>query len=202
MLYDLYEATVEQIGLGGIAMYPLLITCVVMWILIFKKFVDLRSYTKGSKPSADCLAAIGKPDFSCSVWQRQLMDEYIAEQTTSKSLNRNVVDSMAIRQKVYIDKYTSTIAVLAGIAPLLGLLGTVMGMISTFEVISMYGTGNARALASGISEALITTETGLIIAVPGLFFVSFLSRQAESVYTRIQRFCILLLKVPYKNNNI
>ncbi|MBN1625668.1 MAG: MotA/TolQ/ExbB proton channel family protein [Deltaproteobacteria bacterium] len=198
MLYDLYEATIEQVGLGGFAMYPLLLTCLAMWVLIFKKIIDMRAYTKGSKSAADCISSIGKPDFSCSFWQRQLMDGYVAEQTTSENLNRNIVNSLSIRQKAFIDKHTSTIAVLAGIAPLLGLLGTVMGMISTFEVISMYGTGNARALAGGISEALITTETGLIIAVPGLFFVSFLSRQANEVYTKIQRFCILLLDVPLK----
>lgn len=199
MLYDLYEATLEQISLGGIAMYPLLATCVAMWILIFKKMVDMRAYSKGSKSSTDCLKSIGKPDFSCASWQRQLMDGYMAEQTSSHSLNKNVSDSLAIKQKTFIDKYTTSIALLAGIAPLLGLLGTVTGMISTFDVISMYGTGNARALAGGISEALITTETGLIISVPGLFFVSFLSRQADELFTRIQRFCILLLDVPFKN---
>jgi len=198
VFYDLYEATLEQIGLGGFAMYPLLITCFVMWVLIFKKMIDMRSFSKGSKPSAECIAAIDKPDYSCAFWQRDLINRYLSDQTDSKYLNQKIVDSLSIRQKAFLDKYTTTISVLAGIAPLLGLLGTVMGMISTFEVISMYGTGNARALAGGISEALITTETGLVIAVPGLFFVSFLSRQSNELYTRIQRFCILLLDVPYK----
>jgi len=199
VLYDLYEATLEQISLGGIAMYPLLLTCFAMWILIFRKMIDIRSYLKGSRPSADCISSIEKPEFSCAIWQRRLMDEYRAEQTADKTLNKNIVESLSIQQKVFLDKYTKMIALLAGIAPLLGLLGTVTGMISTFDVISMYGTGNARALAGGISEALITTETGLIIAVPGLFFVSFLSRQSDELYTRIQRFCILLLDVPFKN---
>jgi hypothetical protein len=56
--------------------------------------------------------------------------------------------------------------VLAAVAPLLGLLGTVTGMIATFDVLAVFGTGNAKAMAGGISEALITTQTGLLVALP------------------------------------
>jgi len=201
VLYDLYTATIEQIGLGGRVMYPLLATCFVMWLLIFKKMIDMRAYAKGSRPSADCINSIGRPDFSGSVWQKDIVKRYLDEQTTDKSLNQKTLESLNIRQKVFLDKYTTSISMLAAIAPLLGLLGTVSGMITTFDVFAVYGTGNARALAGGISEALITTETGLIIAVPGLFFVSFLSRQAAELSIRIQRFCILMLDLPFKKNN-
>jgi biopolymer transport protein ExbB len=78
------------------------------------------------------------------------------------------------------------------VAPLLGLLGTVSGMVKTFVVIAEFGTGNARALASGISEALITTQTGLVVAVPGLFMASFLLRRSNGLLERIDRFCLRL----------
>jgi len=67
-------------------------------------------------------------------------------------------------------------------------------MISTFAVISQFGTGNAKALASGISEALITTQTGLIVAVPGLFLANYLSRKSEKKKERMKRFCLGLLR--------
>ena len=71
------------------------------------------------------------------------------------------------------------IAALTAAAPLLGLLGTVNGMIETFDVISAAGTGEVASLSGGISKALITTETGLIIAIPGLFAVSRFKSAAE-----------------------
>jgi biopolymer transport protein ExbB len=62
----------------------------------------------------------------------------------------------------------AVIGVLAAMAPLMGLLGTVTGMITTFDILAIFGTGNVKAMAGGISESLITTQTGLIVAIPGL----------------------------------
>ena len=74
---------------------------------------------------------------------------------------------------------------LAAIAPLLGLLGTVTGMISTFDVMAVSGTGNAKAMAGGISEALITTQTGLLVAIPGLCMKDFLARRARNLQQQV-----------------
>jgi biopolymer transport protein ExbB len=72
------------------------------------------------------------------------------------------------------------------ILPLLGLLGTMSGMIKVFEVITVFGTGNTRGMASGISEALVTTMAGLFTALSGLYFVSDLERRAEEVTRRFE----------------
>ena len=77
------------------------------------------------------------------------------------------------------------IRVLIAICPLLGLLGTVTGMITTFDVLAVFGTGNAKAMAGGISEALITTQTGLLVAIPGLYMKGFLERRARRLQQRI-----------------
>jgi len=196
VIYDLYLATLEQFKLGGMCMYPLIMTCFAMWVLIFKKLMDIHYLSKGTRPTDEILRSRGKPGFSAALWQRQILDGYCADVTDNGKLNENILLSLNIRQKSYLEKYTGTIALLAAIAPLLGLLGTVTGMIKTFDVIATYGTGNARALAAGISEALITTETGLVLAVPGLFFVSFIERHADELLTRIQRFCIILHSTP------
>ena len=70
-------------------------------------------------------------------------------------------------------------ALTAAAAPLLGLLGTVTGMIKTFNLITIFGTGDAKSLSSGISEALVTTELGLVVAIPSLILHGLLSRMAR-----------------------
>jgi biopolymer transport protein ExbB len=68
---------------------------------------------------------------------------------------------------------------------LLGLLGTVTGMMATFDVLAVFGTGNSKAMANGISEALVTTQSGLLVAIPGLYMKSFLQQRAETVQQRL-----------------
>ena len=75
--------------------------------------------------------------------------------------------------------------VLAAAAPLLGLLGTVTGMVETFRVIGLYGMGNAQAMASGIKAALITTQAGLLVAIPGLLIGQALSKKVKGIHREI-----------------
>ena len=85
-----------------------------------------------------------------------------------------------------LERHLQTLAVLGAVAPLLGLLGTVSGMIKVFEVITVFGTGNTRGRASGISEALVTTMAGLFTALSGLYFVSDLESRAEETARRFE----------------
>lgn len=82
------------------------------------------------------------------------------------------------------------ISVTAAVAPLLGLLGTVTGMINTFNRIKIFGTGDAKSLSGGISEALITTEFGLIVAIPALLLYAILSRKAKGYIARMEKMSI------------
>jgi len=84
---------------------------------------------------------------------------------------------LAVRPK--LERFLPFIALTAAAAPLLGLLGTVTGMIDTFNLITIFGTGDAKSLSSGISEALITTALGLIVAIPALILHGLLSRMAR-----------------------
>ena len=74
----------------------------------------------------------------------------------------------ALLEEKRLDRFSSAIVVIAAVAPLLGLWGTVTGMISTFEIITEHGTGDPKMLSAGISEALITTQLGLVVAIPML----------------------------------
>ena len=84
---------------------------------------------------------------------------------------------LAVRPK--LERFLPFIALTAAAAPLLGLLGTVTGMIKTFNLITIFGTGDAKSLSSGISEALVTTELGLIVAIPALILHGVLARMAR-----------------------
>jgi biopolymer transport protein ExbB len=84
-----------------------------------------------------------------------------------------------LRVRPRLERFLPFLAITAAAAPLLGLLGTVVGMIRTFQLITIFGTGDAKSLSSGISEALITTAEGLIVAIPVLILHGALSRMAK-----------------------
>lgn len=94
------------------------------------------------------------------------------------------------------------IAISASSAPLLGLLGTVTGIINTFKLITVFGSGDVKTLSGGISEALITTKFGLIVAIPSLLLHAFLSRKARSVVDQMQKAAAAFInqvnKTPYE----
>ena len=86
-----------------------------------------------------------------------------------------------------LERYLSTLGTLAAVTPLLGLLGTVVGMIRVFSEIMLQGTGNANALAGGISEALITTAAGLTVAIPTFIFHRFFMRRVDSLVLNLEQ---------------
>ena len=121
-----------------------------------------------------------------------LVDGFLCRRCGLPRIDRYILDETVLLLVSSLNRYLALIAVLAAMAPLLGLLGTVTGMIATFDIISIFGTGNARAMAGGISEALITTQTGLLMAIPGLYMSGFLSRRAENLKQRISSVGIYL----------
>jgi len=175
-------------------MIPLIAVSIFMVLLIALKITEMRSFTRGDINAYQALSTFGKPGFSAALWQTEIMEGFIKKRTFIEDLDRNILDSLRLRQEQFANRRIGTIAILAAVAPLLGLLGTVGGMIKTFSVIAIYGTGNTKALASGISEALITTQTGLVVAIPGLFLASYLHRHSDKLQARMQRFCLGILK--------
>lgn len=93
-----------------------------------------------------------------------------------REIREHRLESALLEEEPRLERSLSLLGAIAGLAPLLGLLGTVTGMITTFDVISIFGTGNPRLLSGGISVALITTQVGLIVAVPALLGHAWASR--------------------------
>jgi len=103
-----------------------------------------------------------------------------------KDILEDVLQESILHETPRLERFMSMLGVLAMIAPLLGLLGTVTGMISTFQMISAHGSGDSRLLSGGISEALITTQAGLVIAVPLLLMHAYFSGRVNHILEHIE----------------
>jgi biopolymer transport protein ExbB len=184
--------TFDYVMSGGWVMLPMWIVSVFMWFMIIERF---RTYGRLAGPDLETLDALSAldgaalPDKSHGV-RRQLMDRFLAARTGRVSIDRAVLRHVNANLRRRLRSRLAVIAVLAAVAPLLGLLGTVMGMIETFEAISKFGAGNAKAMAGGISVALVATQAGLLIAVPGLFISSMLARRAKQLEGALDEFAL------------
>ena len=128
----------------------------------------------------------------------RLVGGFLENRSGYPDIDRYVLRQVSMKMDRDLSKFLAVIAVLAAVAPIMGLLGTVLGMIETFEVISLFGTGNAKALASGVSVALVTTQTGLLIAIPGLFLSGMLWRQQKRLKTTLEESATILERIVRK----
>jgi biopolymer transport protein ExbB len=175
---------------GGVVMWPMLglgfaalVVGLIRWFQLSrvrlateKDLQDvLEELDKGGRKAARRRAeAIAGPAGEMLVTGVDHLDE-------KKEYIEEVLYEKMLLTKPKLEALLPFIALTAASAPLLGLLGTVTGMISTFNLISLFGTGDPKTMSSGISEALITTEFGLYIAIPSLMLHAFLSRKAKGV---------------------
>jgi biopolymer transport protein ExbB len=105
----------------------------------------------------------------------------------------DIVMESIMHESTRLDRFGSAIMVIAAVAPLLGLLGTVTGMIATFDIITEFGTGDPKLLSGGISIALVTTELGLIVAIPLLLAGNLLSGWAEKIKDSMEHSALHLI---------
>jgi biopolymer transport protein ExbB len=109
-----------------------------------------------------------------------------------QQLEDRISESM-LQESARLSRFSAAILVVAAVAPLLGLLGTVTGMISTFDIITEHGTGDPKLLSGGISEALITTELGLIVAIPTLLIGTLLNGWGRNLEGGLEQSTLRLL---------
>jgi|TARA_B110000438_G_scaffold49126_1_gene49593 biopolymer transport protein ExbB len=124
---------------------------------------------------------------------------------SSKYGRAAMIDSIeqAAAQVVHdMERYLNTLGTIAAITPLLGLLGTVVGMIRVFSEIMLLGTGNANALAGGISEALITTAAGLTVAIPTYMSYRYFSRKVESLVLSLEQESMKLVDAIHSDRRV
>jgi biopolymer transport protein ExbB len=114
-------------------------------------------------------------------------------------LVKEAVEDKGRREGVILERNIGVLLTIANLCPLLGLLGTVSGMIKTFNAISVYGAGSPASLAGGIAEALITTATGLVVAIPTLVAYRFLIDKAQILIFEIEESSIRLVDTMEDN---
>ena len=174
-------------------MIPILITGLIMWWLILAKFMLLVRFRR-LECSPKKYSVSPPPEWH---WQCQLATRYKKLQSGTEHIDMALVETLTESAKASMGKGVMTIALLASAAPLMGLLGTVTGMISTFDSIAQFGTGNVRGLAGGISQALVTTQGGLLVAIPGYIAASMLKRRITRLGQRMNFFLSDLAEQHY-----
>ncbi|MCB1182661.1 MotA/TolQ/ExbB proton channel family protein, partial [bacterium] len=112
-----------------------------------------------------------------------------------RETQESVLQEAILREMPRVEAGLSVLAVLGAVAPLLGLLGTVTGMINTFRVITLFGTGDPKLMSGGISEALVTTELGLMVAIPIMLAHTFLSRRSDHIIGDMEEKAVQLVNI-------
>jgi biopolymer transport protein ExbB len=110
-----------------------------------------------------------------------------------REIVKESIEEIGRREAAVLERYINVVGTIAAIAPLLGLLGTVFGMIKAFNVISIQGVGNPGSLAGGISEALITTAAGLVVAIPTFVLYRYLANRADALIVEMEEHSIRMV---------
>ena len=203
MLRRARESWTEHLRKGGVIMVPLLGLAAVCAVLALYKLLSLTTVAgRGAETQiAAILAALeaGRVEDALVMAGAlrkplgRVIRDGIEHREASKEHIEEIMYERVLAQVPGLEKLLTPLAVCASVAPLLGLLGTVTGMIHTFRLITVFGTGDAKVLSSGISEALITTEFGLMIAIPALLLHVYLSRRVRKVIAITQQSAIMFV---------
>jgi biopolymer transport protein ExbB len=189
----------EHIQKGGIWIWPILFFALLATLTALYKVFEIYS-VKMPRVGVlhDILKALneGNREEAMSLAQgvkgpaKAMLVDAVEHSDESKELIEEVMYERMLEVQPRLERLLPFIAVTAATAPLMGLLGTVTGMINTFKLITIFGTGDAKQLSSGISEALVTTEFGLIVAIPSLIMHALLNRRAQGVMANMERMAV------------
>ncbi len=186
------QTLLDFIKAGGTIGWVIVVMGIVALFLCIIRAINLKNYNKITKD----LDYSNEEDISSIQSETSLallLNRVVSEKNEKSDRLDDVIDEGMINEHKTIDRFGSLILVFAAIAPLMGLLGTVTGMISTFDIITEFGTGDPKLLSQGISEALITTELGLIVAIPSLLLGNILSGWGKNLKMNVDQ--LVLKKV-------
>ncbi|MEG3757859.1 MotA/TolQ/ExbB proton channel family protein [Pseudoalteromonas carrageenovora] len=196
------ESPLEHLEKGGLWAIPIILfACFALTIALIKAAQLLR-LSKIKMHSQMQLQTLFKSKNSSEFagMQQQLFN--LTLQSEKGQVRDDQLFNQLIHDKHKLDNFIGAIAVTAAVAPLLGLLGTVSGMIQTFKMMTLFGSGDPEVVSGGIAQALITTELGLVVAIPALVLNALLSRKAKAYYSQLEGFALQLSQLEQGENNV
>jgi biopolymer transport protein ExbB len=203
-LIDQNDTLLGHIEKGGAWAIPIVLFGILALIISIAKAIEFIRLPKLNTQLGDLLVANKNAADSFEVKnaiaqaglpQQQLID--IVKRTPISQQRDDFMVAYLMEYRHKVERFMNLVSVTAAIAPLLGLLGTVSGMITTFKMMTIFGTGDASTVSGGISIALITTELGLIVAIPSLIASALLSRKIKSYLHDLESFAIKVSKVSF-----
>jgi len=187
---------------GGILMLPIAISSLISMEVIIEKLITLnrkriiipevKSVINSVSSEEDLPLAISVCNQHEGVLSN-LMKIVLMQNGKTYEHRKEELSDRGRQEIRSLEKGLGVLETIAAVTPILGLLGTVVGMIKVFQVISLQGVGEASALSGGISEALITTAAGLSVGIPALIFYNYFSRKAENLILDIENLSNTLL---------
>lgn len=200
MNWDLYSALFDQ---GGLMMYPIGLASVMALSIAIERAFSLRRSRIIRPEIVSVIKSIsGQEDIGLAVsvcqkfegpFANVIMAGLDSRDFSPEEIKENIVDQG--RQEIGdLSKGLVVLETVAGVSPLLGLLGTVIGMIKVFKEISEVGVGQGNLLAGGIAEAILTTAAGLFVAIPSLVLYNFFRSRAETLILEIEKHSSTLLR--------
>ena len=199
----------EIILAGGWLMVPILLCSTLSVAIIIERFWTLRK----SKVTPDGMGAMVEDWAARHELDKRHISQLSAESPLGRIFAAALVNRSRSREVIKeavedtgrhvvhdLERFLNTLGTIAGISPLLGLLGTVIGMIKVFSAIMVSGVGDANVLAGGISEALITTAAGLTVAIPSYFFYRFFRGMVAEYVISMEEKAISLIDCIERGN--
>jgi biopolymer transport protein ExbB len=196
------ETWAQHVLKGGPLMYPIFVVAIAALAVALCKWLSMAFVRRPSpKLLAQLQEAVRGGDAEAAVGHAEAIGGPTGEMLAAgaahlgepRELVEEVMYEKVLATKLRLDSWLPFVAICATSAPLLGLLGTVTGIMNTFTLMTVFGTGDPKTLSSGISEALITTEYGLYVAIPSLMLHAFLSRRARSIVDDMEKSAVSFL---------
>jgi len=202
---------IDYLVKGGIIMIPILFCSVIALAITLERFYFLRQgrihpsefVAKMKKVLNEGLVQEAIAICSHNVWPiSKIMEAGILKRDQPREHIKEAIEHTGKKEADKLHRYLAVLSTIAVISPLLGLLGTVAGMIKVFQVISLQGVGHPTALAAGISEALITTAAGLVVAIPTLVVHNYFLKKADGYILEMESTSMELLDILEENSKV
>ncbi len=165
-LIDAFVEVRDFFETGGDVLYAVLFVTVAMWTFIIERLWYFNAVMPGEI--------------------RQVVEDWDERDDTASWFAQRIREQMISEVSVNAHRYVLLIKTLMAVLPLLGLLGTVTGMVAVFDVMALTGTGNARLMAGGVSKATIPTMAGLVAALSGLYLATYLEHKANQEVEKVE----------------